>query len=70
MSGHQHGVLRVRFYPGHGEWTCVVQRMGADGMPMGPDEVSATGPTREDARTHAIEAATDEEIREALRRAH
>ena len=69
MSVHHHGVLRVRFYPGHDHWTCVVQRMGPDGMPTGPDELSATGKTREEAWSHALELTDDEEIREALNHA-
>ena len=48
----RHGTLRVRFYPAHGEWTCIVQRVGPDGMPEA-DVVSATGPTRADARDRA-----------------
>ncbi|MEO7191266.1 MAG: hypothetical protein ABI051_09435 [Vicinamibacterales bacterium] len=71
MSGH-HSHLRVRFYPGHDgpKWTCVVQRLGGDGMPIGGDLISATGDTRDDARTHALEQAPDEDVREALVAAH
>lgn len=60
-----HAHLRVRFYPGHDEWTCVVQRMGADGMPS-DDVVSATGKTRDEARAHARDQAPDDDVREAL----
>ena len=67
MSEHRAN-LRVRFYPAHGEWTCVVQRMGADGMPAGDDAVSATGTTRDEARDRALAATSDEEVREVLRR--
>ena len=61
-----HAHLRVRFYPGHDEWTCVVQRMGADGMPIGDDVVSAIGKTRDEARAKARDQAADEDVREAL----
>jgi hypothetical protein len=47
MTQH-HANLRVRFYPHYGEWTCVVQRMGPDGMPAGDDVVSATGATKDE----------------------
>jgi len=50
--GHAH--LRVRFYPTQGQWMCVVQRLGADGMPEGEDAVSAVGATKEAARDAAI----------------
>jgi hypothetical protein len=62
-----HPKLRVRFYPAHGEWTCVVQQLGADGMPMDPDLVSASGPTKEDALRAAIQMAPDEDVESALR---
>jgi hypothetical protein len=65
MSEH-HGNLVVRFYPTKGEWMCVVQRVDADGMPMGEDLVTATGKTKEDARTRAATLTEDPDIREAL----
>ena len=63
----RHANLRVRFYPANGEWTCVVQRMGPDGMPAGDDVVSATGATRDDARDRALAMTDDAEVREVLR---
>jgi len=71
MSGH-HAHLRVRFYPGHDgpKWTCVVQRLGGDGMPEGGDLISATGDTRDAARDRALEQTSDEDVREALASAH
>ena len=59
--------LRVRFYPSHGEWTCVVQRMGPDGMPAGGDMVSATGATKDEARDRARATTDDAEVREVLK---
>ena len=59
--------LRVRFYPGHGDWTCVVQRMGADGMPTGADVVSSTGATKDEARDRALAMTDDAEVREVLK---
>ena len=59
--------LRVRFYPTHGEWTCVVQRMGPDGMPEGADVVSATGASKDDARDRALAMTDDADVREVLR---
>ena len=64
MSEH-HARLRVRFYPGHGEWTCIVQRVGADGMPIA-DVLSAAGKTKDEARDHALGATDDAEVREAI----
>jgi len=66
MSNH-HANLRVRFYPGHDEWTCIVQRMDADGMPDGDDLVSAVGATKDEARDNAIAKTDDLEVREALK---
>ena len=66
--GHAH--LRVRFYPTQGQWMCVVQRLGADGMPEGEDALSAVAATKEAARDAAIALTADEAILEALRRAH
>jgi hypothetical protein len=66
MTEH-HANLRVRFYPAHGEWTCVVQRMGADGMPENADVVSAAGATKDEARDRAIAKTDDPEVREVLR---
>ena len=62
----RHGSLRVRFYPGHGEWTCIVQRVGADGMPQA-DVVTAVGVTKDDARDKAWEQSDDAEVREVLK---
>ena len=58
--------LRVRFYPSQGEWNCVVQRMGPDGMPLGEDVVSATGPTKDDARERAFAMTDDPDVQAAL----
>jgi len=66
MTGH-HANLRVRYYPTHGEWTCIVQRMGPDGMPEGGDVVSATGATKDEARDHAFALTEDADVREALK---
>jgi hypothetical protein len=60
-----HARLRVRFYPHHGEWTCYVQRVDAEGMPL-EDVLSSTGTSKDNARENAIRATTDEEIRAAL----
>ena len=65
MSSH-HVNLRVRFYPGPDQWTCVVQRMGGDGMPVEGDVVSATGRTKDEARANAQAQAQDEDVRDAL----
>ncbi len=62
----RHGSLRVRFYPGHGEWTCIVQRVGADGMPEA-DVVTAVGVTKDDARDNAWAQSDDAEVREVLK---
>ena len=62
-----HRQLRVRFYPTAGKWLCVVQQMGADGMPAGADVVSAAGDTKEAARQAAIDATTDPEVVQVLR---
>ena len=59
--------LRVRFYPTAGKWLCVVQQVGADGMPAGADVVSATGDSKEDARLAAINATSDAEVQQLLR---
>jgi hypothetical protein len=66
MSEH-HGNLVVRFYPAKGEWTCVVQRVDADGMPVGEDLVSATGATKDAARARAATLVDDADVRGALR---
>ena len=65
-----HRQLRVRFYPTAGKWLCVVQQLGADGMPAGDDVVSATGDSKEDARQAAIEATTDPDVAQLLREQH
>jgi hypothetical protein len=64
---HHHSNLRVRFYPTHGEWTCIVQRLGADGMPEGADVVSAVGATKAEARDNAVAKATDADVQDALK---
>ena len=66
MTEH-HANLRVRFYPSHGEWTCIVQRMGPDGMPAGDDVVSATGATKDEARDRALTMTDDADVREFLK---
>jgi hypothetical protein len=65
MSEHHHDLV-VRFYPRKGAWMCVVQRVDADGMPIGGDLVSATGATKDEARGRAAAMADDPEIRDAL----
>lgn len=62
----RHGSLRVRYYPHQGEWECIVQRVGPDGMPEA-DVVSATGPTKDHARDKAREKTDDVEVREVLK---
>jgi hypothetical protein len=62
----RHANLKVRYYPHHGEWMCVVQHLGADGMPI-DEVVSATGPTKEDARDRAWVAASDSDVKHALK---
>jgi hypothetical protein len=64
---HHHANLRVRFYPTHGQWTCIVQRVGADGMPAGDDVVSAVGATKMDARDNAMAKAADADVQDALK---
>lgn len=64
MSEH-HARLRVRFYPSHGEWTCYVQRVDNEGMPL-EDVMSSTGKTKDEARAQALAIAVDSEIRAAL----
>ncbi len=62
----RHGSLRVRYYPHQGEWECIVQRVGPDGMPEA-DVVSATGATKDEARDNAWANTDDEEVREILK---
>jgi hypothetical protein len=57
--------LRVRFYPSHGTWTCVVQRVDAEGMPT-EDVLTATGDSREASRSAALAATEDPDIRAAI----
>jgi len=57
--------FRVRFYPSHGTWTCIVQRVDAEGMPM-EDVLTATGDSRDHSREAALTAATDPDVREAI----
>lgn len=61
----RHGTLRVRFYPAHGAWTCIVQRVGPDGMPEA-DVVSANGDTKADARDRAMAQTDDTEVIQVL----
>ena len=65
MSEH-HANLVIRFYPTSGQWKCVVQKVDADGMPIGGDIVSATGPTKEDARSQALAQTDDPAVQKAL----
>jgi len=65
MSDHRQ--LRVRFYPAQGNWLCVVQQLGTDGMPAGADLVSATGATKDEAKDAAVQASTDPEVIKTLR---
>jgi hypothetical protein len=65
----RHGSLRVRFYPAHGEWSCIVQRVGADGMPQA-DVVSAAGASKAEARDRALSQSEDPEVREVLEAAN
>lgn len=62
----RHGSLRVRYYPHHGEWECIVQRVGPDGMPES-DVVAAVGTTKDEARDKAWEGSDDPEVRAILR---
>lgn len=57
--------LRVRFYPSQGMWTCVVQRMDAEGMPL-EDVLSAEGDSRDEARVAALAATADPDVRHAI----
>lgn len=61
-----HSHLRVRFYPAHGEWMCVVQRLGGDGMPTGADVVSANGVTKDAALHAALADTVDPDVQAAL----
>ena len=62
----RHGSLRVRYYPGHDEWTCIVQRVGPDGMPEA-DVVSGKGATKDEARDNAWTRSDDTEVHEVLK---
>jgi hypothetical protein len=62
----RHGSLRVRYYPHGGEWECIVQRVGPDGMPEA-DVVSATAATKDDARDQAFAQTDDPEVHEVLK---
>ena len=62
----RHGSLRVRYYPASGQWTCIVQRVGADGMPEA-DVVSATAATKDEARDKAWAQSDDAEVHEVLK---
>ena len=59
--------LRVRYYPSAGKWLCVVQQLGADGMPVGDDLVSAVGESKEAAHQAALESASEPEVAQFLR---
>jgi hypothetical protein len=61
-----HRNFAIRFYPSHGSWTCVVQRLGADGMPLEPDVVTAAGATKEQALHAARLAATEPDVQKVL----
>ena len=61
----QRSRLRVRFYPSHGTWTCIVQRVDAEGMPL-EDVLSATGDSRDASRVAALAATQDPVIRQAI----
>ena len=65
MSQH-HADLVIRFYPRQGQWTCIVQRVDADGMPVGGDLVTATGATKEEARAQARASTTESGVIAAL----
>lgn len=65
MSEH-HANLVIRFYPASGQWTCVVQKVDADGMPIGSALVTATGTTKEDARNQALALSSDPDVQKAL----
>jgi hypothetical protein len=65
MSEH-HGNLVIRFYPSGGQWQCIVQKVDADGMPIGEDLVTAVGTTKDDARDRAMAATENPAVREAL----
>jgi hypothetical protein len=67
MSEH-HANLVIRFYPTQGEWKCVVQKVDADGMPVGAALVTATGKTKDEAREQARTLTDDPAVREALAR--
>jgi hypothetical protein len=57
--------LRVRFYPSQGTWTCIVQRVDAEGMPV-EDVLSATGDSRDASRAAALAAAAEADVRAAI----
>jgi hypothetical protein len=65
VSQH-HADLVIRFYPRQGQWTCIVQRVDADGMPVGGDLVTATGATKEEARAQARASTADSGVIAAL----
>jgi hypothetical protein len=66
MSEH-HANLVIRFYPRSGQWTCVVQKVDGDGMPIGGDLVHAVGGTKEEARAQACASTNDGAVIEALK---
>jgi hypothetical protein len=65
----RHGSLRVRYYPHHGEWECIVQRVGPDGMPAA-DVIQAVGASKDEARDLAWARSDDPEVREILKPSH
>jgi hypothetical protein len=65
MSEH-HGNLVIKFYPSGGQWQCIVQKVDADGMPIGEDLVTAVGTTKDEARDRAIAATDNDAVRTAL----
>jgi hypothetical protein len=65
MSEH-HANLVIRYYPKQGQWQCVVQRVDADGMPVGEDLVSSMGASKEEAREKAAAMTEDPVVRQAL----
>lgn len=63
------GSLRVRYYPHAGQWECIVQRVGPDGMPEA-DVVSATAATKDEARDQAWAKSDDPEVQKVLKPTH
>lgn len=57
------------YYPHGGEWECIVQRVGPDGMPEA-DVVSAKGTSKDEARDKAWAMSDDPEVHEVLKPTH